>query len=86
MSDHRYDNPDLMPRDFLLAVMHDPQTSLVTRIDMAVRILYLDAQSGIHDAHPNDREIKVIIRIETVLGNNAPELLEREPEVKVKLN
>jgi hypothetical protein len=86
MPKHRYDNPDLQARDFLLAVMHDRHTPLSTRIDMAARILKLDAaDAGLHDAHPNDREVRVIFRIEG-LGNNPPELLPREPEAKVQVN
>jgi hypothetical protein len=81
--DRKYNAPDLMPRDWMLSVMRDPTVSLITRIDIAARILKLDADAGLVDAHPNDREVKVVIQI-AGLGNNPPELL--EPEVKVKVH
>jgi hypothetical protein len=83
--DRLYNNSDLMPRDWMLAVMHDPHVSLITRIDTAARLLKLDTDAGLVDSHPYDREVRLIIKIEG-LGNNPPELIEREPEVKVKIH
>ena len=39
MADHPYDAPSLMPREFMLAVMHDPTMPMITRIDAAARLL-----------------------------------------------
>jgi hypothetical protein len=79
--EHRFDNPDLMPRDWMLAVMHDPHVSLITRIDIAARLMKMDYEAGIVEPHPHDREVKIVFRIETVLGNEA-----REPESTWPLN
>jgi hypothetical protein len=38
---HRYDNPRLSPRGFLLAVMRSPDAPLHARIDAAVKLLHL---------------------------------------------
>jgi hypothetical protein len=39
--DHAYDNPSLMPKEWMLAVMHDPHVALSTRVDIAVQLLKL---------------------------------------------
>jgi hypothetical protein len=85
--DRPFDNPDLMPREWMLTVMRDPHVSLMTRIEVAAQLLKLDYESGtlFLDGHPNDREVKVTIVIQP-LGNNAPELIEHESaEPKVQI-
>jgi hypothetical protein len=81
--DHRYNNPDLMPEDWLLAVMRDKNVSLAHRMHVAVELLKMRAARGQYDPHPHDREVRLTIRIEGI-GNNPPELI--PPEPKVKLN
>jgi hypothetical protein len=85
--DRRYNDPDLMPRDWMLAVMHDPSVSLITRIDIAARILKADAEAGIVDAHPYDREVRIIFRIEG-LGTEVCDTWPSNhgPELKLKIN
>jgi hypothetical protein len=70
MADHPYDNPKLMPKEFLLAVMHDKSISLHTRMDVAVQLL---------KQWPNPWDYvppAITIRIEG-LGNNPPEPIGR---------
>jgi hypothetical protein len=38
---HPYDNPGLSAKEFMLAVMHDPNTPLSVRLDAAAKLLPL---------------------------------------------
>ena len=38
---HHYDQPGLMPKDWMLAVMHDPTVPILTRIRVAEELLKL---------------------------------------------
>jgi hypothetical protein len=66
---HRFNNPDLHAREFLLAVMHDRTVPLGQRIEAAVKLLPLI------EAHeyPASREVVLTIKLAPY-----PEQLEHE--------
>lgn len=41
MSNHPYDTPGLLPKEWMLAVMHDPSVCITTRIKVAEELLKL---------------------------------------------
>lgn len=72
MSNHQYDNPGLLPKEWLLAVMHDPSVCITTRIKVAEELLRLWP-------HPHQYvPPALVIRIEG-LGKEAIETTDPEP-------
>jgi len=55
---HAYDDPNISPRQFLLAVMHDLSVPLSARMDAATKLLYLPPEP------PPPPEPRLTIRIE----------------------
>jgi hypothetical protein len=81
--DHPYDNPDLMPREWLLAVMHDKTISLRTRIEVAAELLQRwPEEYGFRAREPWPGEPRITIIING-LGND---WADNGPEAQVRVS
>jgi hypothetical protein len=83
--DHRYNNPGLSPLQFLQAVYRDSSVPMYLRMLAAERAAPYEHRPTFVERDPWPGEHRVIIKIEG-LGIEAPELIEREPEVKLKVH
>jgi hypothetical protein len=84
-NDHRYNDPTLSPLAFLKAVYSDSSVPMFLRMMAAERAAPYEHCPAFVEREPWPGEHRITIVIQG-LGIEAPELIEREPEVKVKLN